>query len=44
MIDAAHAVNLRLSSAEALRAKLDGAIARGWRDKDWSCFTDIDRA
>ena len=44
MIDAAGAVNLRLSSAEALRAKLDAAIARGWRDKDWSCFTDIDRA
>jgi 3-hydroxyisobutyrate dehydrogenase-like beta-hydroxyacid dehydrogenase len=44
MIDAAHGVDLRLSSAEALRAKLDAAIARGWRDKDWSCFTDIDRA
>jgi 3-hydroxyisobutyrate dehydrogenase-like beta-hydroxyacid dehydrogenase len=43
MIDAARAVNLELSSAEALRAKLDAAIARGWRDKDWSCFTDIDR-
>ena len=43
MIDAAGAVNLKLSSAEALRAKLDAAIARGWRDKDWSCFTDIDR-
>jgi 3-hydroxyisobutyrate dehydrogenase-like beta-hydroxyacid dehydrogenase len=44
MIDAAQEVNLTLSSAEALRAKLDQAIARGWRDKDWSCFTDIDRA
>jgi len=44
MIDAAHAVNQRLSSAEAVRAKLDAAMARGWRDKDWSCFTDIDRA
>jgi 3-hydroxyisobutyrate dehydrogenase-like beta-hydroxyacid dehydrogenase len=44
MIAAAGDVNLRLSSAEALRAKLDAAIARGWRDKDWSCFTDIDRA
>ena len=43
MIDAANAVKLRLSSAEALRAKLDAAIALGWRDKDWSCFTDIDR-
>jgi 3-hydroxyisobutyrate dehydrogenase-like beta-hydroxyacid dehydrogenase len=44
MLDAAHAVALQLSSAEALRAKLDAAIARGWRDKDWSCFTEIDRA
>jgi 3-hydroxyisobutyrate dehydrogenase-like beta-hydroxyacid dehydrogenase len=44
MIDAAQKVNLTLSSAEALRAKLDAAIARGWRDKDWSCFTEIDRA
>ena len=44
MIDAAHDVGLRLSSAEALRAKLDAAVARGWRDKDWSCFTEIDRA
>jgi 3-hydroxyisobutyrate dehydrogenase-like beta-hydroxyacid dehydrogenase len=44
MIDAAGVVNLRLSSAEALRAKLEAAVDRGWRDKDWSCFTDIDRA
>jgi 3-hydroxyisobutyrate dehydrogenase-like beta-hydroxyacid dehydrogenase len=44
MIGAAHDVRQRLSSAEALRAKLSAAIARGWRDKDWSCFTDIDRA
>jgi 3-hydroxyisobutyrate dehydrogenase-like beta-hydroxyacid dehydrogenase len=44
MIDAAQAVGQRLSSAEALRAKMDAAIARGWRDRDWSCFTDIDRA
>jgi 3-hydroxyisobutyrate dehydrogenase-like beta-hydroxyacid dehydrogenase len=44
MIDAAQTVDLRLSSAEALRAKLDAAIAHGWRDKDWSCFTEIDRA
>jgi 3-hydroxyisobutyrate dehydrogenase-like beta-hydroxyacid dehydrogenase len=44
MIDAAGDVDLRLSSAEALRAKLDAAIARGWQDKDWSCFTEIDRA
>ncbi len=44
MIDAAQAVGQRLSSAEALRAKMDEVIARGWRDKDWSCFTDIDLA
>lgn len=44
MIDAAHEVGARLTSAEALRAKLDAAIARGWRDKDWSCLTEIDRA
>jgi len=44
MIEAAHAVNQRLSSAEAVRVKLDAAIAHGWRDKDWSCFTEIDRA
>jgi 3-hydroxyisobutyrate dehydrogenase-like beta-hydroxyacid dehydrogenase len=43
MIDATQAVNLRLSSAEALRTKLDAAIARGWRDRDWSCFTEFDR-
>ncbi len=44
MIAAAEAVNLKLSSAEALRDKLEAAVAQGWRDKDWSCFTDIDRA
>ncbi len=44
MIAAAQDVKLRLSSAEALRAKLEESIARGWRDKDWSCFTDIDRS
>jgi 3-hydroxyisobutyrate dehydrogenase-like beta-hydroxyacid dehydrogenase len=43
MIAAAQDVKLRLSSAEALRSKLDASIARGWQDKDWSCFTDIDR-
>jgi 3-hydroxyisobutyrate dehydrogenase-like beta-hydroxyacid dehydrogenase len=43
MIDAALSVNLRLSSAEALRGKLDAVIARGWRDRDWSCFTEVDR-
>jgi 3-hydroxyisobutyrate dehydrogenase-like beta-hydroxyacid dehydrogenase len=44
MIDAAQAVNLRLSSAESLAAKLDAAIARGWRDRDWSCLTQFDRS
>jgi 3-hydroxyisobutyrate dehydrogenase-like beta-hydroxyacid dehydrogenase len=44
MLDSAQAVNQRLTSAEAIRAKFDAAIARGWREKDWSCFTDIDRA
>jgi 3-hydroxyisobutyrate dehydrogenase-like beta-hydroxyacid dehydrogenase len=34
MIAAAQDVKLRLSSAEALRGKLEGAIARGWQDKD----------
>lgn len=43
MIDAARDVQLSLSSAEALHTKLELAIANGWRDKDWSCFTDIDR-
>ena len=43
MIAAAQDVKLRLSSAEALRSKLEELIARGWQDKDWSCFTDIDR-
>lgn len=43
MIAAAQDVKLRLSSAEALRTKLEASVARGWQDKDWSCFTDIDR-
>jgi 3-hydroxyisobutyrate dehydrogenase-like beta-hydroxyacid dehydrogenase len=43
MIAAAEDVKLRLSSAEALRTKFETSIARGWKDKDWSCFTDIDR-
>ena len=44
MIDAAAAAHQRLTSAEAVRVKLEAAVERGWRDKDWSCFTDIDRA
>jgi 3-hydroxyisobutyrate dehydrogenase-like beta-hydroxyacid dehydrogenase len=43
MLDAAQAVQLDLSSAQALHAKLSAAVERGWRDKDWSCFTEIDR-
>jgi 3-hydroxyisobutyrate dehydrogenase-like beta-hydroxyacid dehydrogenase len=43
MIDAAHKVNLELSSAIAMRSKLRAGIERGWRGKDWSCFTDLDR-
>ena len=43
MIAAADEVHVHLSSAEAVRAKLQAAVDRGWRDKDWSCFTDIDR-
>lgn len=43
MIEAARDARQRLSSAEAVRAKLEAAIARGWRDRDWSCFTEIDR-
>src|SRR6185295_18600402 len=43
MIGAARDVGLELSSARALQHKLSGAIARGWGEKDWSCFTEIDR-
>ena len=43
MISAADEAGLRLSSAEAVRAKLEAAVERGWRDKDWSCLTEIDR-
>jgi 3-hydroxyisobutyrate dehydrogenase-like beta-hydroxyacid dehydrogenase len=43
MIAAAEDVKQRLSSAEALRAKLEASIARGWQNKDWSCLTAIDR-
>jgi 3-hydroxyisobutyrate dehydrogenase-like beta-hydroxyacid dehydrogenase len=44
MIQSAADVGLSLSSAEAMRAKLEGAIASGLQDKDWSCFTEMDRA
>jgi 3-hydroxyisobutyrate dehydrogenase-like beta-hydroxyacid dehydrogenase len=43
MIEAAGDVRQRLSSAETVRGKLEAAVARGWRDRDWSCFTEIDR-
>jgi 3-hydroxyisobutyrate dehydrogenase-like beta-hydroxyacid dehydrogenase len=44
MIAAAEQVNVQLTSAEALKSKLQAAIERGWRERDWSCFTDVDRA
>ena len=44
MIVVAQEVKLRWSSAEPMRMKLEESIASGWRDKDWSCFTDIDRS
>ncbi|MCL2726336.1 MAG: NAD(P)-dependent oxidoreductase [Polyangiaceae bacterium] len=43
MIEAAGDVKLSLSSAEALRAKLEQAVANGWQDKDWSALTEIIR-
>lgn len=43
MIDTARARGLELTSAQTIKTKLDAAIAQGWQDKDWSCFTDIDR-
>ncbi|MDR0457629.1 MAG: NAD(P)-dependent oxidoreductase [Burkholderiaceae bacterium] len=43
MIDSAHDVKLTLSSAQALRVKLEQAITHGWQNRDWSCFTEIDR-
>lgn len=43
MIDATRDVKLTLSSAEALRTKLELSIANGWQDRDWSCFTETDR-
>ena len=44
MIEAAGSAHQKLTSAEAVRAKLEAALARGWKDKDWSCLTEIDRA
>lgn len=43
MIATAGEVGLRLSSAETVRAKLEAVVERGWRDKDWSSLTEIDR-
>lgn len=43
MLQAASAAGVDLSSARTIRDKLVAAIDRGWQDKDWSCFTDIDR-
>ena len=43
IIASAHEVNFELSSALAMQTKLRAAIERGWKDKNWSCFTDLDR-
>jgi len=43
MLAAADAVHLKLPEAEALRAKFEQAISKGWQDRDWSCFTEMDR-
>lgn len=43
MIEAAGDVKLSLSSAEALRTKLELSSANGWQNRDWSCFTEVDR-
>lgn len=43
MIEAARDVDLKLTNAEAIRAKLRAAIKSGLRGTDWSSFTDIDR-
>lgn len=43
MIETAGSAGVTLSSALSIREKLAAAIARGWADKDWSCFTDLDR-
>ena len=43
MIAAARNMNLRLTNAEAIRAKMRAAMKSGLRDKDWSSFTEIDR-
>jgi 3-hydroxyisobutyrate dehydrogenase-like beta-hydroxyacid dehydrogenase len=43
MVKAAGEVKLKLSSAEALCAKLELSAEKGWQDKDWSCFTETDR-
>lgn len=43
MIATAGSAGVTLSSALAIRQKLAGAISQGWANKDWSCFTDLDR-
>lgn len=43
IMEAAGDLKLSLSSAEALRAKLEWAVASGWQEKDWSSFTEMDR-
>jgi len=43
MIDAARDVELKLTSAEAIRTKMRRALKSGLRGSDWSSFTEIDR-
>jgi len=43
MIGAAREVNLKLTNAEAIRVKMRAAMKAGFRGKDWSSFTEIDR-
>jgi 3-hydroxyisobutyrate dehydrogenase-like beta-hydroxyacid dehydrogenase len=43
MIDAARDVNLKLTTAEAIRTKIRMAMKSGSHGKDWSSFTEIDR-
>jgi 3-hydroxyisobutyrate dehydrogenase-like beta-hydroxyacid dehydrogenase len=43
MIAAAREVHLKLTNADAIRAKIRTAMKSGLRGKDWSSFTEIDR-
>jgi 3-hydroxyisobutyrate dehydrogenase-like beta-hydroxyacid dehydrogenase len=43
MIGAGRDVKLKLTSAEAIRAKIRAAMKSGWRGADWCSFTEVDR-